>query len=88
MRIAATLQNKLFVTFVVRNCSQTMEQTERSTSPVFYKKASIAFFVIAIILTWQAIAHKDWTYAAFAGITFVNGVMTTLKAISLRETKQ
>jgi hypothetical protein len=65
-----------------------MDEQPYNSSPSFYKKASIAFFVVALVLTWQAIVHKDWTYAAFAGITFLNGVMTTLKTISLRETKQ
>ncbi|HEX4605784.1 MAG TPA: hypothetical protein VH724_17415 [Candidatus Angelobacter sp.] len=65
-----------------------MEQPPRSTSPKFYKNAAILFYVIGGILLWQAIVHRDWAYGAFAGITFLNAVMTTLKLISLRETKQ
>jgi len=44
--------------------------------------------VIGCVLVWQAIARHDWVYGAFAGITFLNALMTTLKLISLRETKQ
>jgi hypothetical protein len=64
------------------------QQQQRSPSPKFYKNAAILFYVIGFILLWQAIVHRDWTYGAFAGITFLNAVMTTLKLISLRETKQ
>jgi hypothetical protein len=64
-----------------------MEQQERGTSPKFYKNAAILFFFIGCFLLWQAIAHHDWVYGAFAGITFLNALMTTLKLISLRETK-
>jgi hypothetical protein len=65
-----------------------MEQPQRSASPGFYKKAAILFSVIGCILLWQAIVHRDWVYGAFAGITFLNAIMTTLKIISLRERKQ
>jgi hypothetical protein len=65
-----------------------MEQRlQRKSSPEFYKRATIAFFAIALILTIVAIKRHDWVYGAFAGITFLNGLMTTLKTISLRETK-
>jgi hypothetical protein len=64
-----------------------MDQQPYNSSPGFYKKASIAFFVVALVLTGLAIAHHDWTYGAFAGITFLNGLMTVFKTISLRETK-
>ena len=50
--------------------------------------AAILFFVIGCVLVWQAIAHHDWVYGAFAGITFLNALMTRWKLISLRETKQ
>jgi hypothetical protein len=61
---------------------------QRNSSPKFYKNAAILFYLIAFVLIWQAIAHRDWAYGAFAGITLLNAVMTTLKLISLRETKQ
>lgn len=65
-----------------------MEQRlQRKSSPEFYKRATIAFFGIAFILAIVAIKRHDWVYGAFAGITFLNGLMTTLKTISLRETK-
>jgi len=74
------------VSFVVQGF--VMDQQERNTSPKFYKNTAIVFFVIGCILVWQAVAHHDWVYGAFAGITFLNALMTTLKLISLRETKQ
>jgi hypothetical protein len=61
---------------------------QRSTSPKFYRNAAILFLVIGCILLWQAVAHRDWVYGAFAGITFLNALMTMLKLISLRETKK
>ena len=64
-----------------------MEQ-QKSTSPKFYRNAAILFFVIGCILVWQAIVRHDWVFGAFAGITFLNALMTTFKLISLRETKQ
>ena len=64
-----------------------MDQPQRSTSPKFYRNAAILFFVIGCILVWQAIARHDWVLGAFAGITFLNALMTTFKFISLRETK-
>ncbi|MCU1333944.1 MAG: hypothetical protein JWM08_2936 [Candidatus Angelobacter sp.] len=73
------------MSFVVRGFE--VDQ-QRSTSPKFYKNAAIVFFVIGCILVWQAVARHDWVYGAFAGITFLNALMTTLKLISLRETKQ
>jgi hypothetical protein len=63
------------------------QQQQRSASPKFYKNAAILFYIIAFILSWQAIVHRDWTYAAFAAITLLNAIMTTLKLISMRETK-
>ena len=65
-----------------------MDEKQRNTSPKFYQNAAIVFFVIGCILLWQAVAHHDWVYGAFAAITFLNAVMTTLKLISLRGTKQ
>ena len=65
-----------------------MDQQQRNPSPKFYKNAAILFFVIGCVLVWQAVAHRDWVYGAFAGITFLNALMTTLKLLSLRETKQ
>jgi hypothetical protein len=64
-----------------------MEQQQRSTSPKFYKRAAVVFFVIGSILLWQAIVHRDWAYGAFAAITFLNALMTTLKLIFIRENK-
>jgi len=63
-----------------------MEQ-QRSTSPAFYKNAAILFFVIGGILVWQAIAHHDWVYWAFAAITLLNARMAIAKFRKVRETK-
>jgi len=77
------------VSFVVKGfLMEQQEQPPHSTSPKFYRNAAILFFVIGCVLVWQAIAHHDWVYGAFAGITFLNALMTTRKLISLRETKQ
>ena len=77
------------MSFVVKGFfMEQQEQPQRSTSPKFYRNAAILFFVIGCVLVWQAIAHHDWVYGAFAGITFLNALMTTWKLISLRETKQ
>jgi hypothetical protein len=65
-----------------------MDQQQKNTSPKFYRNATILFFVIGCVLVWQAVVRHDWVYGAFAGITFLNALMTMLKLISLRETKQ
>ena len=65
-----------------------MGQQEKRTSPKFYKNAAILFVVIGCVLVWQAVVRHDWVLGAFAGITFLNALMTTFKLISLRETKQ
>ncbi|HEY2113810.1 MAG TPA: hypothetical protein VGJ51_01885 [Candidatus Angelobacter sp.] len=64
-----------------------MDQPQRSTSPKFYRNAAILFFVIGCILLWQAIGRRDWFYGAFAGVTFLNALMSMRKLNSLRETK-
>ena len=64
-----------------------MEQQEkRSASPLWYRNTAIIFFTIAAVLLWAAITHHDWVYWAFAGITFLNAIMTTLKFLTIRET--
>jgi hypothetical protein len=73
------------VSFVVQGF---LMEPQRSTSPKFYRNAAILFFVIGCVLVWQAFARHDWILGAFAGITFLNALMTTLKLISLGETKQ
>jgi len=60
---------------------------QRSASPSFYKNAAILFFIIGGILVWAAIKRHDWVYWAFAGITILNAIMTTLKFYQVRETK-
>lgn len=62
-----------------------MEQ--QSSSPRFYRNSAILFFIISGILLWAAIAHHDWVYWAFSGITVLNAVMCTFKFYQVRETK-
>ncbi|MGC2695382.1 MAG: hypothetical protein WA738_06280 [Candidatus Angelobacter sp.] len=64
------------------------QQPQRNASPKFYKNAAVVFFVLGFILIVAAVVRHDWVYGAFGGITLLNGLMTTLKIISLRETKQ
>ncbi|HET6936315.1 MAG TPA: hypothetical protein VFI72_15845 [Candidatus Angelobacter sp.] len=61
------------------------EQKRTSSSPEWYRNTAIIFFFIAAILVWAAIIRHDWVYWAFAGITTLNAIMTTLKFISVRE---
>ncbi|HSM86809.1 MAG TPA: hypothetical protein VLT16_11680 [Candidatus Limnocylindrales bacterium] len=60
-------------------------QQQRNSSPRFYRNTAIIFFSIAAVLVWAAITRHDWVYWAFAGITFLNAIMTTLKFITVRE---
>ena len=62
------------------------QQEKRSASPLWYRNTAIVFFTIAAILLWAAITKHDWVYWAFAGITFLNAIMTTLKFLTIRET--
>jgi hypothetical protein len=65
-----------------------MEQPQRNASPGFYKNAAIVFYVIGSLLVVMAIVRRDWVYGAFGGITLLNALMTTLKLISIRETRK
>ncbi len=58
-----------------------------SSSPQFYRNAAVLFFLIGGALLWAAITHHDWVYWAFAAITLLNAVMSTLKFYQVRETK-
>jgi hypothetical protein len=62
------------------------EGQRRSASPVWYRNTAIIFFLIAGVLVWAAVTKHDWVYWAFAGITFFNAIMTTLKFLTVRET--
>ena len=63
----------------------TMDQQRTNASPQWYRNIAIIFFSIAAILVWAAVTRHDWVYWAFAGITFLNAIMTTLKFITVRE---
>jgi hypothetical protein len=63
------------------------EQPQRAnSSPQWYRNIAITFFMITAILTWAAFTKHDWVYGAFAIITGLNAIMTTLKFITVRET--
>ncbi|MGH9568856.1 MAG: hypothetical protein ACRD4F_04420 [Candidatus Angelobacter sp.] len=62
-----------------------METQHRNASPQWYRNTAIVFFAIASVLVWAAISKHDWVYWAFAGITLLNAIMTTLKFITVRE---
>jgi len=63
------------------------EKQRASGSPQWYRNVAMIFFVIAGVLLWAAITQHDWVYWAFAGITALNAIMTTLKFFQARETK-
>jgi hypothetical protein len=62
------------------------QQQRKSASPRWYRNTAIIFFAIAAVLAWAGIRRHDWVYWAFAGITFLNAIMTTLKFLTVRET--
>lgn len=63
-----------------------MEAQRRNASPEWYRNTAILFFFIGAVLVWAGITKHDWVYWAFAGITFLNAIMTTLKFITVRDT--
>jgi len=65
---------------------QDQQQQRTNSSPQWYRNIALTFFMIAAILTWAAIMKRDWVYGAFAIITALNAIMTTLKFITVRET--
>ena len=67
---------------------QQEEQKRTNASPEWYRNVAILFFAIGGVLTWAWLAKHDWVYGAFAGITLLNALMTTLKFISVRGTGQ
>jgi hypothetical protein len=65
---------------------QDQQQQRTNSSPQWYRNIALTFFMIAAILTWAAFLKHDWVYGAFAIITTLNAIMTTLKFITVRET--
>jgi len=65
---------------------QDQQQQRANSSPRWYRNVALIFFMIAAVLTWAAITRHDWLYGAFAIITTLNAIMTTLKFITVRET--
>jgi hypothetical protein len=70
----------------VEQQDQEPQQQRTNSSPRWYRNIALIFFMIAAILTWAAITRHDWLYGAFAIITTLNAIMTTLKFITVRET--
>jgi len=64
------------------------QQRRTNASPEWYRNIAIIFFLLAAVLLWAALTRHDWLYWAFAGITFLNGIMTTLKFITVREIRK
>ena len=64
------------------------QQPRTNASPEWYRNIAIIFFLLAAVLLWAALTRHDWLYWAFAGITFLNGIMTTLKFITVREIRK
>jgi hypothetical protein len=62
-----------------------MDQQRAGASPQWYRNTAIIFFLIAAVLVWAAVTRHDWVYWAFAGITFLNAIMTTFKFIAVRD---
>ncbi|HJT53451.1 MAG TPA: hypothetical protein VJ848_06335 [Candidatus Angelobacter sp.] len=61
-------------------------EQKRDASPMWYRNTAILFFLITAVLAWAGMTRHDWVYWAFAGITFLNAIMTTLKFFTVRET--
>lgn len=59
---------------------------ESSPSPIFYRAIAAVFFVIGGLLIWRAVVQHDWFYWAFAAVTLLNALMSTLKSFVVRET--
>jgi hypothetical protein len=64
------------------------EEQKRGASPLWYRNTAIIFFAISAVLAWAGLTRHDWVYWAFAGITFLNAIMTTLKFLTVRGTGQ
>lgn len=53
---------------------------------MFYRVIAAVFFVISGLLIWRAVASHEWFFWAFAAITLLNALMSTLKSFVVRET--
>jgi 1,4-dihydroxy-2-naphthoate octaprenyltransferase len=59
----------------------------RKTSPNFYKAIAVAFLVIGVVLIWQAVVRHEWLFWALGIMTILNAIMSALKSLVPRETK-
>ncbi len=62
-----------------------MNAPQRSRSG-FYKGVAILFFALGAVFIWAAIRQHSWYYGAMAIITVLNGLMSTLKSMAVRDT--
>jgi len=60
--------------------------SQSSPSPTFYRVVAVVFFAIGAVLVWLAITRHEWFFWAFAAVTLLNGLMSTLKSFVVRET--
>ena len=60
---------------------------QRNPSPTFYKIIAVIFLVIGVALIWQAVGRHDWRFWVFGILTIVNAMMSALKSLVPRETK-
>jgi 1,4-dihydroxy-2-naphthoate octaprenyltransferase len=59
----------------------------RKPSPNFYKAIAVAFLAIGGVLIWQAVVRHDWLFWALGIMTILNAIMSGLKSLVPRETK-
>jgi len=64
-----------------------MDQQEHKPSPNFYKVIAVVFLVIGVFLIWQAAVRHDWRFWVFGILTIINAMMSALKSLVPRETK-
>ncbi|HKF21952.1 MAG TPA: hypothetical protein VKE93_10300 [Candidatus Angelobacter sp.] len=64
-----------------------MEPQERKPSPNFYKIVAVAFLFIGVVLIWQAAVRHEWLFWALGIMTILNAIMSFLKSLVPRETK-
>ena len=65
-----------------------MEQQPRKPSPSFYKIIAVIFLGIGGVLIWQATVRHEWVFWALGIMTILNAIMSALKSLVPRETKQ
>jgi uncharacterized membrane protein HdeD (DUF308 family) len=62
-------------------------QEPRKPSPNFYKAMAVAFLLIGVVLIWQATVRHEWLFWALGIMTILNAIMSALKSLVPRETR-